>query len=88
MRALGSGFLLASILISGCAQVGGESGKIDQAVKYRVELTREAKPSKQTYLACRDEVEQALRRELAFFYPACVDKEQGGFTHALPADWA
>ena len=45
-------------------------------------------PSRDSYLRIRGQVEQALRRELALFFPATVDREQGGFRHALPAQWA
>ena len=33
-------------------------------------------------------MEQALGRELALFYPATLDKQGGGFMHALPEQWA
>src|SRR5512133_1857571 len=78
--------IVLALVVAGCAQATDQ--KISRAVELRTALKTEAAPSRQTYLNVRAEVEDALHRELKLFYPGCVDKEQGGFTHALPADWA
>lgn len=45
-------------------------------------------PTRAQLDALADRIERSLfEHELAFFYPACVDAERGGFRHWTPEEW-
>jgi mannose/cellobiose epimerase-like protein (N-acyl-D-glucosamine 2-epimerase family) len=84
--------VLASLLVAlgGCAthdsaKHTGAYGAIYEGVV----AAHAPAPTAKEYQALHDEIETSLTaRYLPFFYPQTLDQQNGGFYHALPADWA
>lgn len=83
---LGSTALVVSLVMAGCGQTH-DTGVRD-LMEARIASPRNVAPGRQHYLNYRDEMRQAMERELALFYPAVVDADSGGFIERVPQEWA
>ncbi len=79
--------VVGALCLAGCAAGTGAKLPGERAIYEGVKASHAAAPTAEDYRVYQARIEQALRRELAFFYPRCLDMTHGGFIHALPADW-